>query len=292
VLFDFFPSRTLTWYLGKTFAVRILAVLVMLVLVLMMLDLLSKSADILAVPGNGEAQLVHYISLRIPQLIARFLPYSVLLATIITLATFNQNSEVVAMKAAGLSAHQILAPLVLGRLAGGGLLVRLQRTRGDPRERDARCVGSGRLRPGPGRFECARQRLPQRRQRRAAGVADRGHRPGDGDARGDVLRAQRRGDDRAPASRAGRALRRSRLATRECAAVRRRSRPGAQSRRARRGRAWHHARPDRAQAGRSRQRGNRAARALDRSARRRRAAYRRAQGQVVAQDRRALVLRC
>ena len=36
-----------------------------------------------------------------------------LLATIITLATFNQNSEVVAMKAAGLSAHQILAPLVL-----------------------------------------------------------------------------------------------------------------------------------------------------------------------------------
>jgi lipopolysaccharide export system permease protein len=113
VLFDFFPSRKLTWYLGKTFAVRILAVLVMLVLVLMMLDLLSKSGDILAVPGNGEAELLRYVGLRVPQLIARFLPYSVLLATIITLATFNQNSEVVAMKAAGLSAHQILAPLVL-----------------------------------------------------------------------------------------------------------------------------------------------------------------------------------
>ncbi len=113
MLFDFFPSRALTWYLGKTFAVRILAVLVMLVLVLMMLDLLSKSGDILAVPGNGEAELLRYVGLRVPQLIARFLPYSVLLATIITLATFNQNSEVVAMKAAGLSAHQILAPLVL-----------------------------------------------------------------------------------------------------------------------------------------------------------------------------------
>jgi lipopolysaccharide export system permease protein len=117
VLFDFFPSRTLTWYLGKTFVIRILAVLVMLVLVLMMLDLLSRSADILAYPGNGEAQLMRYVSLRIPQLVARFLPYSVLLATIITLATFNQNSEVVAMKAAGLSAHQILAPLVLAALA-------------------------------------------------------------------------------------------------------------------------------------------------------------------------------
>ncbi len=113
MLFDFFPSRTLTWYLAKTFVTRILAVLVMLVLVLMMLDLLSESADILAYPGNGQGELLHYASLRVPQLIARFLPYSVLLATIITLATFNQNSEVVAMKAAGLSAHQILAPLLL-----------------------------------------------------------------------------------------------------------------------------------------------------------------------------------
>jgi lipopolysaccharide export system permease protein len=113
VLFDFFPSRTLTWYLAKAFITRILAVLVMLVLVLMMLDLLSTTGDILAYPGNGEAELLRYVSLRVPQLIARFLPYSVLLATIITLATLNQNSEVVSMKAAGLSAHQILAPLLL-----------------------------------------------------------------------------------------------------------------------------------------------------------------------------------
>jgi len=110
---DFFPSRHLTLYLAKTFVVRIFAVLIMLVLVLQILDLLGASGDILAVPENSEAQLWTYVSLRVPQLIARFLPYSVLLATILTLATLNQNSEVVAMKAAGLSAHQILAPLVL-----------------------------------------------------------------------------------------------------------------------------------------------------------------------------------
>lgn len=111
--FDFFPSRTLTLYLARMFVVRILAVLVMLVLVLMMLDLLSNSGDILAQEGNGQAELVTYASLRIPQLVARFMPYSVLLATIITLVTLNQNSEVIAMKAAGLSAHQVLAPLLL-----------------------------------------------------------------------------------------------------------------------------------------------------------------------------------
>jgi lipopolysaccharide export system permease protein len=111
--FDFFPSRTLTLYLAKLFALRILAVLFLLVLVLLALDLLAATGKILEVPGNGQAEILRYASLRLPQLVARFLPYSVLLATLITLVALNQNSEVVAMKAAGLSAHQVLAPLLL-----------------------------------------------------------------------------------------------------------------------------------------------------------------------------------
>ena len=113
MLLDFFPSRTMTMYIARMFAVRIVAVLLMLVLVLQMLNLLSESGHILAVKGNGQMELLRFVSLRLPQLISRFLPYSVLLATIITLATLNQNSEVIAMKAAGLSAHQVLAPLFL-----------------------------------------------------------------------------------------------------------------------------------------------------------------------------------
>jgi lipopolysaccharide export system permease protein len=115
--FDFFPSRTLALYISRLFVVRMIGVLLMLVLILQMLDLLGESGKILGQPGNGEAQLWTYVSLRIPQLIARFLPYSALLATILTLATLNQNSEVVAMKAAGLSAHQVLAPLLFTALA-------------------------------------------------------------------------------------------------------------------------------------------------------------------------------
>lgn len=110
---DFFPSRTLTLYLAKTFVVRIFAVLVMLVLVLLALDLLGSTGKILEPEGNGQSDIMRYASLRIPQLISQFLPYSVLLATLITLVTLNQNSEVVAMKAAGLSAHQVLSPLLL-----------------------------------------------------------------------------------------------------------------------------------------------------------------------------------
>jgi lipopolysaccharide export system permease protein len=119
---SFFPSRRLAWYMVKLFLTRSLAVLVALVLVLMMLDLLGESGKILAVPGNSDADLWRYVSLRIPMLVSRFLPFSVLLGTLIAFVGLNQNSEVVAMKAAGLSAHQILAPLIVASIGIAGLL--------------------------------------------------------------------------------------------------------------------------------------------------------------------------
>ncbi|MEO7277171.1 MAG: LPS export ABC transporter permease LptG [Sphingomicrobium sp.] len=109
----FFPSRKLAFYMARLFVTRTLAVLVMLVLVLMMLDLLGQAGKILAVPGNTDSDLWRYVILRLPPLISRFLPFSALLGTLIAFVTLNQNSEVVSMKAAGLSAHQILAPLIL-----------------------------------------------------------------------------------------------------------------------------------------------------------------------------------
>lgn len=110
---DFMPSRQLALYAARLFLTRSLAVMVMLVLVLMTLDLLGESSKILRVEGNGEAELWRYVSLRVPILISRFLPFSVLLGALIAFAGLNQHSEVVSMKAAGLSAHQILAPMVV-----------------------------------------------------------------------------------------------------------------------------------------------------------------------------------
>ena len=109
----FFPSKRIAFYMARLFFSRSLAVLLSLVGILMMLDLLGNSGNILAHPGNGDAELWRYVGLRIPQLIARFLPFSVLLGTLITFAGLNQNSEIISMKAAGISAHQIIAPLIL-----------------------------------------------------------------------------------------------------------------------------------------------------------------------------------
>jgi lipopolysaccharide export system permease protein len=119
--FNFLPSRRIATYMARLFLSRSFAVLIMLVIVLMALDLLGESGKILAVPGNGEPELWRYVSLRVPMLASRFLPFAVLLGTLIALTALNQNSEVVAMKAAGMSAHQVLAPMILASLLVAGV---------------------------------------------------------------------------------------------------------------------------------------------------------------------------
>lgn len=117
----FFPSRTMALYVGRLFLVRSFAILFALVLILQTLDLLGESGKILAVAGNSDSDVWRYVGLRLPQIIETFLPFSVLLGTILTLITLNQNSEVIAMKASGMSAHQVLAPLFLAALLVAGI---------------------------------------------------------------------------------------------------------------------------------------------------------------------------
>src|SRR5207248_8573119 len=95
---SFFPSRRLALYMVRLFLTRSLAVLVALVLILMTLDLLGESGKILAIPGNTDADLWRYVGLRIPLLLSRFLPFSVLLGTLIGFVGVCQYIECVTMK--------------------------------------------------------------------------------------------------------------------------------------------------------------------------------------------------
>jgi lipopolysaccharide export system permease protein len=114
---EFFPSRTVSLYMARAFLINTFAFLFGLVLILQTLDLLSESGRILAYAGNTESEVWRYVGLRTPQIISTFLPFSVLLGTIVTFSTMNQNSEIIALKASGLSAHQVLAPLMIAGLA-------------------------------------------------------------------------------------------------------------------------------------------------------------------------------
>ena len=99
-------------YVAKTFGLRALAMTVGLVVLIQSLDLVGQSNNILAVPGANEAALWAYVKWRLPILTSQFLPFSILLASLATLATMAHSNQIVIMKASGRSPHQILAPMV------------------------------------------------------------------------------------------------------------------------------------------------------------------------------------
>ena len=107
------PSLGLGYYMGKTYILRFLAMLLGLVATLQLLDLMAHTDKIMSAEGATSAGLFYYVSLRAPQLISQFIPFSALLATLLTLASLSQHSEIIIMKAAGLSAQKILFPLAL-----------------------------------------------------------------------------------------------------------------------------------------------------------------------------------
>ena len=95
----FVPSRTLARYMVKMHLSRFFGVLIGLTVVLQMLDLLATADNVMAADGATWVSIVSYVSMRMPQLINQFVPFAALIATLLTLATLNQSSEITVMKA-------------------------------------------------------------------------------------------------------------------------------------------------------------------------------------------------
>ncbi|MEX1147852.1 MAG: LPS export ABC transporter permease LptG [Sphingomonadales bacterium] len=104
--------RTISRYLARTYLMRFVILAVGIAFVLQIMDMLGASEDILAAEGATYSSLGYYARLRFPALLSEFIPFSALLAALLSYATFNQNSEIVVMKASGLSPWRIVAPLV------------------------------------------------------------------------------------------------------------------------------------------------------------------------------------
>lgn len=98
-------------YVGSLFALRFLGLLAFFVIVLQSLDLLNRSEAIMAAEGATSESILRYILLRAPQIASQFTPFAALLAIVVTLATLNLSSEIVIMRAAGMSVHRVLAPI-------------------------------------------------------------------------------------------------------------------------------------------------------------------------------------
>ena len=99
-----------TLYVGRLFIVRFLGLLIFFIIILQMLDLLNRSADILAADGADTQSLIRYVQLRAPQIASQFTPFAALLAIVLTLAGLSHTSEITVMRAAGMSVHRVLFP--------------------------------------------------------------------------------------------------------------------------------------------------------------------------------------
>lgn len=103
-------------YVGRLFVTRFVGLLAFFVIVLQALDLLNHSDTIMAAPGATSKSIVQYLLLRAPEIVSQFTPFAALLAIVVTLSALNLSSEIVIMRAAGMSVHRVLAPIAVSCL--------------------------------------------------------------------------------------------------------------------------------------------------------------------------------
>lgn len=99
-------------YLTKVFIGNLLLILISAVALLQLFDIMSNSDDLLKDLGGGFEVVLRYSLLRLPILATFLLPFSVLIAALMTLGRFHRYSELVAMQALGISFQKILLMLL------------------------------------------------------------------------------------------------------------------------------------------------------------------------------------
>ena len=72
-----------------------------------------------------------------PQYVYFVLPMTVLLATLVTIGVLTKNSELIVMKACGISLYRVAVPMVGGALLSGCALFALEQTVLGPSNRKA-----------------------------------------------------------------------------------------------------------------------------------------------------------
>jgi LPS export ABC transporter permease LptG len=86
------------------------------------------------------AMLAQYLWYATPQYVYYILPLSVLLAALVTIGLLTKNSELVVMKACGISLYRVALPMVAGAVVAGGVLFVLEQTVLGPSNRRAESI--------------------------------------------------------------------------------------------------------------------------------------------------------
>ena len=86
---------------------------------LLLLDLMNRGDEVVERHGASVLALAKYAALRVPDLASFILPFAVLIASLLMLAKFARNNEIMALKASGLSFYRLLLNLAPAALLVG-----------------------------------------------------------------------------------------------------------------------------------------------------------------------------
>jgi LPS export ABC transporter permease LptF/LPS export ABC transporter permease LptG len=110
---------------------------------------------------RGEAtwtMLGSYLWFATPQYVYYIIPLSVLLATLVTIGLLTKNSELIVMKACGISLYRVALPMLVGGLAGGAVLFVLEESVLGPSNRRAEAIRHVMRGGSPQTFDVASRR--------------------------------------------------------------------------------------------------------------------------------------
>lgn len=97
-------------YLSRIFLSRFGLLLLAFLVLFEIFDMMASGDEIIS-RNHSVLALFLYAALRVPEIVAQSLPFSVLLGALLTLAGLAQNNEIVVLKSVGISFFQLLALL-------------------------------------------------------------------------------------------------------------------------------------------------------------------------------------
>ncbi|HET9359806.1 MAG TPA: LptF/LptG family permease, partial [Vicinamibacterales bacterium] len=131
------PFGVLDRYLGATY-LRILGLSVLALLGLFYISTFVEMSE-KVFKGNGTwSMLLAFALFKTPDFVYYAVPMSVLLASLVAIALLTKNSELVVMKACGISLYRVAVPLLAGAIAAGAFLFVLEQTVRGPANRQAK----------------------------------------------------------------------------------------------------------------------------------------------------------
>src|SRR3954466_6460577 len=103
---------TFSRYILRVFFMQMLLLLISFTALLQVFDLLSNSLEVLNRGDGHFSALALYAVLRLPEIVSFLTPFSVLLATLMTLGRLERDNEILAFKASGAPYNAVLLSFV------------------------------------------------------------------------------------------------------------------------------------------------------------------------------------